>query len=152
MMSFKIQPSIWRQHAPQQQGHNRIALARDVVARSEPRFIELEPEPRREARLSTRFMEIHTPTRRGPRALHRGGVDRDARRRLTRLRNIGREFIREFGIERCSQAAVNGLGRHTLGQILRCNANLRCNRRVLAILRAIHSVPRGGPSIVVIRR
>ena len=62
-MSFKIQPSIWRQHARQQQGHDRIALARAIAARSEPRLIELEPEPRRQARLGTRFMEI--PRQRG---------------------------------------------------------------------------------------
>ena len=43
MMSFKIQPSKWRQHARQQQGHDRIALARAIAARSEPRFIEIEP-------------------------------------------------------------------------------------------------------------
>ena len=55
---LQIQPSIWRQHARQQQGHDRIALARTIAARSEPRFIELESEPRRKARLSTRFMEI----------------------------------------------------------------------------------------------
>ena len=41
----------------------RIALARAIAARSEPRFIEIEPDPRRKARLSTRFMEI--PRKRG---------------------------------------------------------------------------------------
>ncbi len=42
---------------------DRVKLAREIAARTEPRFIEIEPEPRGKPRVSTRFMEI--PRQRG---------------------------------------------------------------------------------------
>jgi hypothetical protein len=43
---------------------DRVKLAREIAARTEPRFIEIKPEPRRKARrLSATFIEI--PRERG---------------------------------------------------------------------------------------
>jgi hypothetical protein len=44
---------------------DRKALARAIAARSQPRFIEIKPEPRRKASLSKRFIEIPRERRSG---------------------------------------------------------------------------------------
>ena len=42
---------------------DRAKLAREIAARTEPRFIEIKPEPRRRGRMSATFIEI--PHQRG---------------------------------------------------------------------------------------
>lgn len=42
---------------------DRLKRAREIAARTEPRFIEIKTEPRRKARLSATFIEI--PSQRG---------------------------------------------------------------------------------------
>jgi hypothetical protein len=42
---------------------DRVKLAREIAARTEPRFIEIKPEPRRRVRMKATFIEI--PRQRG---------------------------------------------------------------------------------------
>ena len=42
---------------------DRLKLAREIAVRTEPRFIEIKPEPRRRVRMSATFIEI--PRQRG---------------------------------------------------------------------------------------
>ena len=42
---------------------DRVKLAREIAARTEPRFIEIKPEPRRKVRIRATFIEI--PRQRG---------------------------------------------------------------------------------------
>ena len=41
---------------------DRLKLAREIAARTEPRFIEIKPEPRRKVRLKATFIEILAST------------------------------------------------------------------------------------------
>ena len=58
---------------------DRVKLAREIAARTEPRFIEIKPEPRRRTRASS-FAEIPRQRGGGRVPLHRGRAYGNARR------------------------------------------------------------------------
>ena len=57
---------------------DRVKLAREIATRTEPRFIEIKPEPRRRARLKATFIEIPRQRGGGRVPFHRSRAHRNA--------------------------------------------------------------------------
>jgi hypothetical protein len=75
---------------------DRIKLAREIAARTEPRFIEIKPEPRRRTRASS-FVEI--PRQRGGGRVPLTEAEFTAMRGGLTAEQYRWKFIREFGVE-----------------------------------------------------
>ena len=73
---------------------DRVKLAREIAARTEPRFIEIEPT-RGKPRVSTRFMEI--PRQRGGGRVPLTEAELTAMRGGLTAEEYRRKFIRKWG-------------------------------------------------------